>query len=313
MNEQQMLGQSPEFLAIQRAAKMIAATDAAVLIQGETGTGKELMAKFMHSHSKRKDTSLITINCAALPVNLVESELFGHRKGAFTGAVSDQPGRIQAAHGGTLFLDEVGELPLNVQTKLLRFLENGECQPIGQSRTEKVDVRIIAATNRDLLKEVDAGNFREDLFYRLNVVPMQMPPLRERSGDIELLIKRISAQLAIQHCLDTPRFSVAAMEQLQRYNWPGNIRELKNLCERLVILLAGQNITADNLPIEIRPSASANNNPFTLPDSGIILEKLEAQLIHQALDKTQGNRSKAARLLGLTRSALLYRMNKHAI
>lgn len=245
---------------------------------------------------------------------LAESELFGHSKGAFTGATNDQQGRIQSAHNGTLFLDEVGELPLNIQAKLLRFLENGECQTIGQTKTEKVNVRVIAATNRDLFKEVENGNFREDLFYRLNVVPLALPNLRDRQSDITLLINHLSAQLAAKHCLDVPRYSVKAIEHCQRYAWPGNIRELKNFCERMVILLSGKTIAVENLPLEIRAEQKKKiSNPFTLPEGGVILEQVEAQLINQAMDKSHGNQSKAARLLGLTRSALLYRIKKHAL
>ena len=309
-----MLGQSAEFENIQRTAKIMAATDVTVLIQGESGTGKELMAKFIHSQSKRHSTPFITINCAALPEALAESELFGHCKGAFTGATNDQQGRIQSAHNGTLFLDEVGELPLNIQAKLLRFLENGECQTIGQTKTDKVNVRVVAATNRDLFKEVENGNFREDLFYRLNVVPLALPNLRDRQSDITLLINHLSAQLATKHCLDVPRYSVKAIEHCQRYAWPGNIRELKNFCERMVILLSGKTITVENLPLELRAEQKKKiSDPFTLPEGGVVLEQVEAQLINQAMDKSHGNQSKAARLLGLTRSALLYRIKKHTV
>ena len=312
--ESTMLGQSAEFESIQRTAKIMASTDVTVLIQGESGTGKELMAKFIHSQSKRQSSPLVTINCAALPEALAESELFGHSKGAFTGATSDQQGRIQSADNGTLFLDEVGELPLSIQAKLLRFIESGECQTIGQTKTEKVNVRIIAATNRDLFKEVENGNFREDLFYRLNVVPLELPNLRDRQSDITLLINHLSAQLATKHCLDVPRYAVKTIEHCQRYTWPGNIRELKNFCERMVILLSGKTITIDNLPLEMKTvQKTKTSNPFILPEGGVVLEQLEAQLINQAIDKSHGNQSKAARLLGLTRSALLYRMKKHAL
>ena len=309
-----MLGESAEFENLKRTAKIMAATDVTVLIQGESGTGKELMAKFIHAKSKRQTAPLVTINCAALPEALAESELFGHCKGAFTGATNDQQGRIQSAHNGTLFLDEVGELPLSIQAKLLRFLENGECQTIGQTKTEKVNVRVIAATNRDLFKEVESGNFREDLFYRLNVVPLALPNLRERQSDITLLINHLSAQLAAKHCLDVPRYSVKAIEHCQRYTWPGNIRELKNFCERMVILLSGKTISVENLPLEMKVTQKTKvADPFTLPEGGVVLEQIEAQLINQAMNKSHGNQSKAARLLGLTRSALLYRMKKHAI
>lgn len=313
-SEYTMLGQSAEFENIQRTAKIMATTDVTVLVQGESGTGKELMAKFIHSQSKRHSTPFIIINCAALPETLAESELFGHTKGAFTGATNNQLGRIQSAHNGTLFLDEVGELPLNIQAKLLRFLENGECQTIGQTKIEKVNVRVIAATNRDLFEEVEKGNFREDLFYRLNVVPLSLPPLRDRLSDIAPLISQLSAQIAVKHCLNVPRFSVKAIEHCEKYAWPGNIRELKNFCERMVILLNGKTVDVDNLPVEIKGSQKVKiSNPFTLPENGIVLEQVEAQLINQAIDKSRGNQSKAARLLGLTRSALLYRMKKHSI
>ena len=311
--EYDMLGQSAEFEGVQRTAKIMAATDVTVLIQGESGSGKELMAKFIHAQSERQSSPLVTINCAALPESLVESELFGHTKGSFTDATCDQLGRIQSAHNGTLFLDEVGELPLNIQAKLLRFIENGECQAIGQTKTEKVNVRIVAATNRDLFQEVENGNFRKDLFYRLNVVPLDLPSLRERKSDIELLINHLSAQVAVKHRLNVPRYSVKAIEHCQRYAWPGNIRELKNFCERMVILLGGKTITVDNLPLEMKVEQKTKvADPFTLPEGGVILEQLEAQLINQAMDKSHGNQSKAARLLGLTRSALLYRMKKHS-
>lgn len=309
-----MLGESAEFENLKRTAKIMAATDVTVLIQGESGTGKELMAKFIHAQSKRQSAPLVTINCAALPEALAESELFGHCKGAFTDATSDQQGRIQSAQNGTLFLDEVGELPLSIQAKLLRFLENGECQTIGETKTKKVNVRIIAATNRDLFKEVENGNFREDLFYRLNVVPLALPSLRERQSDITLLINHLSAQLAAKHCLNVPRYSLKAIEHCQRYAWPGNIRELKNFCERMVILLGGKTISVENLPLEIRAEQKKKiSDPFTLPEGGVILEQIEAQLINQAMNKSHGNQSKAARLLGLTRSALLYRLKKHTI
>lgn len=309
-----MLGESAEFENLKRTANIMAATDVTVLIQGESGTGKELMAIFIHAQSKRKSAPLVTINCAALPEALAESELFGHCKGAFTDATSDQQGRIQSAHNGTLFLDEVGELPLSIQAKLLRFLENGECQTIGETKTKKVNVRVIAATNRDLFKEVENGNFREDLFYRLNVVPLALPSLRERQSDITLLINHLSAQLAAKHCLDVPRYSLKAIEHCQRYAWPGNIREIKNFCERMVILLGGKTISVENLPLEIRAEQKKKiSDPFTLPEGGVILEKIEAQLINQAMDKSHGNQSKAARLLGLTRSALLYRIKKYTI
>ena len=309
-----LIGESPAFLATLRSAAITAATDVNVLIQGESGTGKELLAEAIHRQSRRAGQPFVTINCAALPESLAESELFGHRKGAFTDASQDQAGRIQAADGGTLFLDEVAELSLNIQAKLLRFLETRECQPIGQARTECVDVRIIAATNRDLADEVRQGRFRDDLYYRLNVVPLQLPPLRERGRDIELLTNRLTARLAMQHCLDAPRYTVRAMELMQQHRWPGNVRELRNVCERMLILFPGQTIEPENLPAEIRKAqASPETGAFRLPETGIRLDQLESSMIRQALERTRGNQSKAARLLGLSRGALIYRMKKFAL
>jgi DNA-binding NtrC family response regulator len=312
MNKQNVFGQSAEFESCLRAAQMIAATDVTVLIQGESGTGKELMAEQLHQQSSRADKPFITVNCAALPETLAESELFGHRKGAFTGATQDQQGRIQAADGGTLFLDEIGELPLNIQAKLLRFLESGECQSVGQTHAGKVNVRVIAATHRDLYGEAQQGRFREDLFYRLNVVPVQLPALRERNGDIEYLLSKLTEQLAEQYQLAEPVYHKEAIQQLSKYVWPGNIRELKNFCERMLILLPGQTVGIENLPVEMRQQ-QCSPSIVQLPETGVVLDSVEAELIHQALSKTNGNQSKAARLLGITRSALLYRMNKHAI
>jgi len=308
-----LLGQAPEFLATLRSAQLIAATDVTTLITGETGTGKELLAQSMHQASPRHNATMININCAALPDHLVEAELFGYRRGAFTDARQDQEGKIKAAHGGTLFLDEVAELPLPVQVKLLRFLESGEIQPLGQAGTETVDVRVIAATNQDLHELVKQGLFREDLYFRLNVVPLQLPPLRERLDDVAFLLSKLTARLAVYHRLDAPRFTTAAIEALQRYPWPGNVRELRNFCERMLVLLHGKAIDVTNLPAEIHEAGTKQQDILQLPAGGVQLENLEASMIRQALQRVRGNQSKAARLLGITRSALIYRMNKYAI
>ena len=309
-----LLGDSPEFNSVIRSARIIAATDVTVLVLGESGTGKELMAQALHQASARRDEPFVAINCAALPEQLVESELFGHRKGAFTGAVESQPGRIRAAEGGTLFLDEVGELPLAIQAKLLRFLESGECQAVGENAPRKIDVRVIAATNRDLYSQVRQGLFREDLYYRLNVVPLELPPLRQRRGDVSLLLQQLTSQLATRYGLEAPRYSNKAITRLEGYAWPGNIRELRNFCERMVVLLNGRTVEAENLPQDItRPQSAASTGPFTLPASGINLDELEQEMIRQALDRTHGNRSRAARLLGLSRDTLLYRIKKYAL
>lgn len=309
-----LLGDSPEFNSVIRSARIIAATDVTVLLQGESGTGKELLAQALHSASPRAQAPFVAINCAALPESLVESELFGHRKGAFTGATENQRGRIRSAEGGTVFLDEIGELPLTIQAKLLRFLESSECQAVGENMPRKVDVRIITATNRDLYSLVRQGLFREDLYYRLNVVPLELPPLRQRRGDMALLLERLTAQLAAQYGLEAPRYSRKALTRLDTYTWPGNIRELRNFCERMVVLLSGRTVEEENLPQEMtRPQSATSSGPFTLPDNGISLDALEQEMIRQALERTRGNRSRAARLLGLSRDTLLYRIKKYAL
>ncbi|PVV13958.1 MAG: sigma-54-dependent Fis family transcriptional regulator [gamma proteobacterium symbiont of Ctena orbiculata] len=311
-----MIGKAPEFQSLLRAMRIVSATDATVLVTGESGTGKELLAQALHQNSRRRDKSFITVNCAALPTQLAESELFGHRKGAFTGASSDSIGKVQAANGGTLFLDEIGELPLAVQAKLLRFLETGECQTVGRANNQRVDVRVIAATNCDLTQLIDEGSFRRDLFYRLHVVPLELPPLRQRPGDINLLLTGLTAELAANYKLLPPLYSKAVVKLLNSYHWPGNVRELKNFSERMLILFSGRKVEVDNLPQEFRTPASQQdytNNRFLLPDQGLNMDELEASLIEQALVKTFGNRSKAARMLGLSRDTLLYRIKKYAI
>lgn len=316
-----LIGESPQIEAVIRAAKIVASTDATVLLQGESGTGKELLTQTIHRHSRRADQPLSIINCAALPEHLVESELFGHRRGAFTGANSYYVGRIRAADGGTVFLDEIGELPLGVQAKILRFLESGECHAVGESKPYRVDTRLVAATNRNLYNMVQRGDFREDLYYRLNVVPLQLPPLRERDGDIKRLIVHFTQHLSNEHQLEAPRYSKETLGVLAKYRWPGNIRELRNFCERMVILLSDKSIQPENLPHEFKQDYAASTNVpsalvntvFTLPDEGINLEQMEMHMIRQALTKTNGNRSKAARLLGISRDTLLYRIKKHAL
>lgn len=309
-----LLGESPEFRSLIHSAQVVAATDVTVLLLGESGTGKELLASAIHREGLRKNGPFIAINCAALPEGLAESELFGHRRGAFTGAVKDHAGRIRAAHGGTLFLDEVGELPLMVQAKLLRFLESGELQAVGDTATERAEVRIIAATHHDLHQRVQEGLFRADLFYRLNVVPLSLPSLRERGSDILLLLDSLTERMAHQHGLHAPIFEARARRALLNYDWPGNVREVRNFAERMVILFPGRKVEMENLPAEFRtPRASTSGASFVLPDKGIQLEELEQDMIRQALSKTHGNRSRAARLLGLTRDTLLYRLKKYAI
>jgi len=308
----QLLGQSAEFSTMLRAARLVAMTDATALILGESGTGKELLAHAIHQHSSRIEKPFVTINCAALPEHTIESELFGHAKGAFTGAITEHQGRVQAADNGTLFLDEIGELPLTVQAKLLRFLESGECQAVGKTQVYHVNVRVVAATHRDLRSYVKEGKFREDLYYRLNIIPLELPPLRKRKDDIELLLNKLTAAQAERHQLIAPRYDKKALKQLKNYPWPGNIRELRNFCERMLILHSDQLLTLIDLPDEIQEPKSSGKG-FTLPESGINLFHLEKDMIDQALDRTEGNRSQAAKLLGLTRDTLLYRMKKYMI
>lgn len=308
----EILGKSPEFEALLRSLDIASATDVTVMLTGESGTGKELLARHIHSKSNRSNTPFVTINCAALPDGLAESELFGHKKGAFTGAISDNAGRINMAEGGTLFLDEIGEMSLDIQAKLLRFLASGEYQPVGSLRQRHANVRLVTATNADLRKNVDNGSFREDLFYRLNIIPFHVPALRERTGDVALLIPQITKRLSEEYNLPAPTYSKSAMNCLQRHTWPGNIRELRNLCERMLILFSGREIHDGNLPREIRHQQTRRWT-FALPDSGIKLDELEQELLQQALEKTQGNQSKAARILGLTRYAFMYRLKKHQL
>jgi DNA-binding NtrC family response regulator len=308
----QLLGRSPEFTALLRSLQVASATDVTVMLLGESGTGKEQLARYVHENSARSKAPFVAINCAALPDGLAESELFGHRKGAFTGAVSDNCGRIGAAQGGTLFLDEVGEMSAGIQAKLLRFLESGEYQPVGSVTTQQADVRIVAATHADLLARVEEGHFRQDLYYRLNIVPFQVPPLRERTGDLELLTLELTAQASRNHGLEPPTYSTEALELMKQHHWPGNVRELRNLCERLLILFPGKTIEAGNLPPEIR-ARERRKWRFSIPDSGLRLEELEQELLLQALEKTGGNQSRAARLLGLSRYAFIYRLKKYAL
>lgn len=310
-----IIGQSPAFETILRSAKIAAQTDVTVLIKGETGTGKEVLAKAIQQESPRANKPFIVLNCAAMPEGLVESELFGHKKGAFTGAVSNKPGLLQAADEGTLFLDEINSLPISIQAKLLRFIESGECLAVGDTKPYTVNVRIIAATNMDLPKLIEMGEFRQDLFFRLNVVPLDLPCLNQRTEDIEPLSQYFFHYFSQEHAIAAPRFSRQAIKKLRTYHWPGNIRELRNLCERLSILLPGKAIEAENLPPEFsaNPSQETLTKGFTLPEVGLQLDALEANMIHQALVRTNGNRSKSARLLGISRDTLLYRIQKHGL
>lgn len=311
----QIIGKSQAINEIKQLIDKVAASNATVLITGESGTGKEVVAVSIHQASLRRDLPFVTVNCAALPEHLLESELFGHEKGAFTGAVARKMGRFELADRGTIFLDEIGEMPLNMQAKLLRFLQEKTFERVGGTETLRVDVRVVAATNRNLADAISKGVFREDLYYRLNVIPIHLPPLRERKEDIPLLAEHFLAKFQPTYLVN--RISQPAMEMLCSYNWPGNIRELQNVIERAAIICNGSEITPDHLPKELQ--VQKNNSSTTgitvvnLPEGGISLEEVEKQLIVKALERSGGNQTRAAQLLGITRSALLYRMQKHGI
>jgi two-component system, NtrC family, response regulator AtoC len=295
------------FVLIER----IADTNATVLIQGESGTGKELVARALHYSSNRKNNPFIQVNCAALPESLLESELFGHEKGAFTGAIAQRQGRFELANGGTIFLDEIGEISPQVQVKLLRVIQERSFERIGGQQTINIDVRVVAATNKDLAVEMREGRFREDLFYRLNVIPLHMPSLRERKEDIPLLIEHFLKKYDPKGRISSVH--PAALKLLVDYYWPGNVRELENTMERLAIVTPGATIEESDIPAEFRHSRVLPGPEvrFMMPESGLDLEQVEKAFITQAMELAQGNKSKAAKLLGLTRHTLLYRIEKH--
>ena len=292
-------------------ARRVATSEAPVLITGESGTGKEVIARLIHRESRRHGGPLVTVNCAAIPENLVESELFGHVKGAFTGAISNQPGKFRAAHGGTLFLDEIGDLPLGTQAKLLRAIQAREVEPVGSHRTISCDIRLVSATHRDLPQAIADGAFREDLFYRIGVVPIHIPPLRERTEAIVPLANHFLATVALRDHR-TLLFSKDATKALAAHGWPGNIRELKNVVERSAIFSASETIHTQDLLLD-GPTSPALSHGFHLPDEGFSLPDFEQELIGQALTRSGGNRSQAARLLGIPRHVLIYRLEKYGI
>jgi two-component system response regulator HydG len=293
----------------------IAPSEATVLILGESGTGKELIAKAIHGCSSRNDKQLVSVNCAALTDSLLESELFGHERGAFTGAERRRDGRFMQAHKGTIFLDEVGEVPLPMQAKLLRAIQEREVQRVGSDAVLHADVRIIAATNKDLLERVREGTFREDLYYRLNVVTLEVPSLAERSDDIPILAKYFLIQLAEKNRKKIVDFSPSAMDSLSRYAWPGNVRELENAVERAVVLCNGNYITERELPPSIASSFSDTDlhEGGAAKMAGLPLEEIEREAIVQTLQKTSGNKSEAAKLLNITRTTLNNKIKKYKI
>jgi DNA-binding NtrC family response regulator len=305
-----IVGTSRAMEGVFSIVRKVADTEATVLITGESGTGKELVARAIHSGSSRRAGPFIAVNCAAIPRDLLESELFGHVKGAFTGAIRDKDGKFQLADGGTIFLDEVGDLPLELQPKLLRVLQERVVEPLGGTSLQKIDVRVVAATNADLEKGIAEGRFRDDLYYRLSVIPLQLPPLRERVEDIGLLVRYFCAKFGGSGV----SFSKEALERLQLYAWPGNVRELENTVERLLIMREGDRVGLDELPEKIRSTAARpEGGVLRLPPGGYPLEQLEREVVLEALTRCDWNQTAAARFLRIPRHTLIYRMEKYQI
>jgi len=311
---EEIIGSSPALRALLADLSMAADSDATILLLGESGTGKELAARALHLRSRRHAGPFVVVNCGAIPETLIESELFGHRRGAFTGATEEHAGRFERADGGTLLLDEVGELPPTLQPKLLRVLQEGEIDKLGADTPVKVDVRVVAASHRDLEARVREGAFREDLWYRLNVVPLRIPPLRERVEDIPILAEHFLVKHARRNRRPVPRLAPEVFDRFQRYDWPGNVRELENLLERLIVLGRSEEVHADDLPAALREDLPRYGGArVELPPGGIILDDLERSLIEEALRRCSNNRSAAARFLGISRQTLLYRMQKFGL
>jgi len=309
-----ILAQSRRMRSILEIAAQVARRDSTVLLTGESGTGKELLAKAIHQTSLRANKPFVTVNCGALPENLAESELFGHRKGSFTGAIADRAGKFESANEGTIFLDEVGELSLSLQVKLLRVIQEREIDKVGNAHSIKVNVRILAATNRNLKNLVEDGQFREDLYYRLSVVTIDVPPLRDRQEDIPLLAQHFVKQFSDRYAIPGLSITEEALEKLGQYNWPGNVRELQNVIERVSVLARSNKIGIDELPAEVRSSASRIASiSLKLPEEGIDLEQIEKEILLQALEKHSWNQSQAARYLNISRKTLIYRMEKFAL
>lgn len=307
-----IIGESPSMRAVFERTAKAARVNSTVLILGESGTGKELIARHIHFEGARQKKPFVVVNCAAIPDNLVESELFGHEKGAFTGADTSRPGKFEDANTGTLFLDEIGDMHLESQAKLLRVLQDGVVERVGSSKTRQVDVRVVAATNRDLRERVERGEFREDLYFRLEVLPVHLPPLRERMEDLPLLIKHFREKLSARIGIDAPQVSPDVVEAFRRYRWPGNVRELEHTLEQLFILSNDDVIRLEDLPAKFSQPVEVTGE-VGLPPGGLSLEELEQDLIRQALDRSGGRIKEAAELLGLTYKTLQYRLKKHEI
>jgi len=309
-----ILGRSKSLLYVLDMASRAAQATSTVLIRGETGTGKELLAKAIHFNSRRKDRPFVTINCGAIPKDLLESELFGHVKGSFTGALANKRGRVELADGGSLFLDEIGELPLELQVKLLRLIQQGEIEKLGVVGTTKIDVRIIAATHRNLQAMVEDGAFREDLYYRLAVIPLELPPLRDRADDIPELVQYFFIKAKEQQGRPDLVLPPRLLPYFSVYTWPGNVRELENIIERIVVLARGDEITLNDLPDFLRRERPAVESlHLDLPPHGISLEAVEKELIMRALEKFNGNQTHAAQYLDISRKTLIYRMEKFGL
>ncbi len=308
--DEEFVGDSKMMRELRQAIAVVARTESRVLIFGESGTGKELVAKIIYTNSPRSERVFIKVNCAAIPSELIESELFGYEKGAFTGAERRKPGRFELADGGTLFLDEIGDLHLDAQAKLLRVLQEGEIEPVGAVRSTKIDVRVIAATNKRLEDEIAKGGFREDLYYRLRVVPIECPPLRKRVEDVEGLLEHFSRDYCRRNQLPEVRFAESARKALCQYHWPGNVRELKNLVERLVIFKAGGLIGRSDLPVEFLVKQEGERSGASL---STVKGKVEADYIMQVLADTKWNVSKTAEMLGIDRTNLHKKIKKYGL
>ncbi len=309
-----VIGTSERMRAVFDLVERVSKTNVTVLIEGESGTGKELIAKGIHASGTRRDGAFIAINCAAIPETLIEAELFGYKKGAFTGAVGESKGKFEEANGGTLFLDEISSMPLQSQTRLLRVLQEQEVTRLGENSPRKVDVRIIAATNENLPELIKECTFREDLYYRLAVVPIMIPPLRARREDIPVLTEFFVTRSASKHGLKPPKVAREVFKLFFDYPWMGNVRELENLVERMVVLSDGDTLTQDDIPENVRKPVSTDGELwFSLPADPINLDDLEREIIRTSLARHDGNQSQTSKYLGITRSALMYRMQKYGL
>ncbi|MGA2151449.1 MAG: sigma-54 dependent transcriptional regulator [Geobacteraceae bacterium] len=311
-----IVSRNPRMLEIFELIRKVSDFKTTVLIMGESGTGKELIARALHYQSKRKNASFVAVNCGAIPHTLLESELFGHLRGAFTDASTDKTGLFEQAHGGTLFLDEIGEMPLSLQVKLLRVLQDEEIRPVGSSTVKKVNVRVISATSKQLEQEITEGRFREDLYFRLNVLGIILPPLRERTEDIPLLVDHFLAKFGVMFGKEEVRLSQDALRTLVGYHWPGNVRELENCIERGLLLCEGNQLDVESLPDNLRGKSNGGAS-VCIPSDSLSIKKaeeiLERDFIRRALEKTGGNRTHAARLLEISHRSLLYKLKEYVM